>query len=157
MPRYSNSGRSHPAPSPRQKRPALDGRTMADVYQWAHGIDDEQAERILTTHPGTSGGWLGPIREVRKPGRTADSIRMTVTRALAWLADPTVAAATMPGPDEGFDVAEFVSGRRYLRRPRLRYFPAVLTTYVHLPLHGGPEASLHYTVLPGDLCPSQTT
>ena len=93
---------------------ALDGRTMADVYQWAHGIDDAEAERILTAHPGTAGGWLGPIREVRKPGRTADSIRMTVTRALAWLADPAVAAATSPGPDEGFDVAEFVSGRNTL-------------------------------------------
>ena len=93
---------------------ALDGRTMADVYQWAHGIDDGEAERILTAHPGAAGGWLGPIREVRKPGRTADSIRMTVTRALAWLADPAVAAATSPGPDEGFDVAEFVSGRNTL-------------------------------------------
>ena len=93
---------------------ALDGRTMADVYQWAHGIDDAEAERILTAHPGTAGGWLGPIREVRRPGRTADSIRMTVTRALAWLADPAVAAATSPGPDEGFDVAEFVSGRNTL-------------------------------------------
>ena len=50
------------------------------------------------------------MREIRKPGRTADSIRMTVTRALAWLADPAVAAATSPGPGEGFDVAEFVSG-----------------------------------------------
>ena len=93
---------------------ALDGRTMADVYQWAHGIDDADAERILTAHPGAAGGWLGPIREVRRPGRTADSIRMTVTRALAWLADPAVAAATSPGPDEGFDVAEFVSGRNTL-------------------------------------------
>jgi type IV secretion system protein VirD4 len=35
---------------------------------------------------------------------------MTVTRALAWLADPAVAAATSPGPGEGFDVAEFVAG-----------------------------------------------
>ena len=39
---------------------------------------------------------------------------MTVTRALAWLADPAVAAATSPGPGEGFDVAEFVSGRNTL-------------------------------------------
>ncbi len=36
---------------------------------------------------------------------------MTVTRALAWLADPAVAAATSPGPGEGFDVADFVTGR----------------------------------------------
>ena len=50
------------------------------------------------------------MREVRKPGRTADSIRMTMTRALAWLGDPAVAAAITPGPGEGFDVAEFVTG-----------------------------------------------
>jgi type IV secretory pathway TraG/TraD family ATPase VirD4 len=93
---------------------ALDGRTMLDVYQWAHGTDDSAPEQILTAHPGAADGWLGPIREIRKPGRTADSIRMTVTRALAWLADPAVAAATSPGPDEGFDVTDFVSGRNTL-------------------------------------------
>jgi type IV secretion system protein VirD4 len=93
---------------------ALDGRTMMDVYQWAHGIDDGAPEQILTAHPGAADGWLGPIREIRKPGRTADSVRMTVTRALAWLADPAVAAATSPGPGEGFDVASFVTGRNTL-------------------------------------------
>jgi type IV secretion system protein VirD4 len=89
---------------------ALDGRTMSEVYQWAHGIDDSAPERILSAHPSAADGWLGPIREIRRPGRTADSIRMTVTRSLAWLADPAVAAATSPGPGEGFDVADFVSG-----------------------------------------------
>src|ERR1022692_2393730 len=89
---------------------ALDGRTMTEVYRWAHGIDDEVPEQILTTHPGAAEGWLGPVREIRKPGKTADSIRMTVTRALAWLADPAVAAATSPGPGEGFDIADFVAG-----------------------------------------------
>jgi type IV secretion system protein VirD4 len=93
---------------------ALDGRTMRDVYRWAHGIDDAAPERILAAHRGAADGWLGPIREIRKPGRTADSIRMTVTRALAWYADPHVAAATSPGPGEGFDVAEFVTGRNTL-------------------------------------------
>jgi type IV secretory pathway TraG/TraD family ATPase VirD4 len=93
---------------------ALDGRTMMDVYQWAHGIDDSAPEQILTAHPEAAEGWLGPIREIRKPGRTADSVRMTVTRALAWLADPAVAAATSPGPGEGFDVANFVAGRNTL-------------------------------------------
>ena len=89
---------------------ALTGRPMTDVYQWAHGIDDSVPAEILATHPGAARGWLGPVREIQKPGRTADSIRMTITRALAWLADPTVAAATMPEPGEGFDVAEFVTG-----------------------------------------------
>ena len=93
---------------------ALDGRTMNDVYQWAHGIDDSRPEQILAAHPAAAEGWLGPIREIRTPGRTADSIRMTVTRALSWYADPAVAAATSPGPDEGFDVAEFVSGANTL-------------------------------------------
>jgi type IV secretion system protein VirD4 len=93
---------------------ALDGRTMNEVYQWAHGIDDDRPEQILTAHPAAADGWLGPIREIRKPGRTADSIRMTVTRALAWYADPAVAAATSPGPGEGFDVTEFASGANTL-------------------------------------------
>jgi type IV secretion system protein VirD4 len=93
---------------------ALDGRTMHDVYQWAHGLDDSAPERILSAHPNAAQGWLGPIREVRRPGRTADSIRMTVTRALAWLADPAVVETTSPGPGEGFDVAEFASGRNTL-------------------------------------------
>ena len=87
---------------------------MNDVYQWAHGIDDSRPEQILAAHPAAAEGWLGPIREIRTPGRTADSIRMTVTRALSWYADPAVAAATSPGPDEGFDVAEFVSGANTL-------------------------------------------
>jgi type IV secretion system protein VirD4 len=93
---------------------ALDGRTMHDVYEWAHGMNDAIAEQILADHPQAASGWLGPIQEVRRPGRTADSIRMTVTRALAWLADPAVEEATSPGPGEGFDVAEFVSGRNTL-------------------------------------------
>ncbi|HUZ53494.1 MAG TPA: TraM recognition domain-containing protein, partial [Streptosporangiaceae bacterium] len=88
---------------------ALTGRTMTDVYQWAHGIDDTVPAQILATHPRAAEGWIGPVREIHKPGRTADSIRMTITRALAWLADPAVAAATTPDPGEGFDVAEFVS------------------------------------------------
>jgi type IV secretion system protein VirD4 len=89
---------------------ALADRTMTDVYRWAHGIGDDEPERILAAHPWAAEGWFGPIQEIRKPGRTADSIRMTVTRALAWLADPAVAAATSPGPGEGFDVGDFVSG-----------------------------------------------
>ena len=93
---------------------ALDGRTMHDVYEWAHGINDAVPEQILSAHPSAASGWLGPIQEIRRPGRTADSIRMTVTRALAWMADPAVEAATSAGPGEGFDVAEFVSGRNTL-------------------------------------------
>lgn len=93
---------------------ALSGRTMHDVYEWAHGMNDAVAERILADHPQAASGWLGPIQEVRRPGRTADSIRMTVTRALAWLADPAVEEATSAGPGEGFDVAEFVSRRNTL-------------------------------------------
>jgi type IV secretory pathway TraG/TraD family ATPase VirD4 len=90
---------------------ALDGRNMAEVYQWAHGIDDTEPEQIIARHPEAADGWRGPLLELRKPGRTADSIRMTVTRALAWLADPAVAAATSPGPGQGFDVTDFVTGR----------------------------------------------
>ncbi len=89
---------------------ALGDRTMMDVYRWAHGVEDDTPVRILSAHRDATENWLGPIQEIRKPGRTADSIRITITRALAWLGDPAVAAATTPGRGEGFDVAEFVSG-----------------------------------------------
>lgn|ERR1017187_6953711 len=77
-------------------------------------IDSSVPEQILSTHPGAAQGWLDPIYEIRKPGKTADSIRMTVTRALAWLAAPAVAAATTPGPDEGINVTDLVTGRNTL-------------------------------------------
>lgn len=93
---------------------ALENLTMHEVYQWAHGIDDDVPLRILAGHPGAAQGWLGPVREIRKPGKQADSVRMTVTRALAWLADPAVAEAATPGPGEGFDVTEFAAGRNTL-------------------------------------------
>ncbi len=93
---------------------ALRGLTMTDVYRWAHGIGDDQPVRILTAHPAATENWLGPVQEMRKPGRTADSIRMTMTAALAWLSDPAVAAAITPGPGEGFDVTDFVTGRNTL-------------------------------------------
>jgi type IV secretion system protein VirD4 len=93
---------------------ALDGQAMTAVYAWAHGIDDAVPERILATHPAAAPGWTGPVRELRRPGRTADSIRVTVTRALAWLADPAVAEATSPGAGEGFDVTWFAAGRHTL-------------------------------------------
>lgn len=93
---------------------ALQGLTMNDVYRWAHGIDDDVPAQILANHPDAAESWLGPIREIRKPGRQSDSVRLTITRALGWLADPAVAAATTPGPGEGFNVADFASGRNTL-------------------------------------------
>ena len=94
---------------------ALDGRTMNDVYQWAHGIDDSAPGADPRRPPGRGRRLARPDPgDSARPGRTADSIRMTVTRALSWYADPAVAAATSPGPDEGFDVAEFVSGANTL-------------------------------------------
>ncbi|HVB41185.1 MAG TPA: type IV secretory system conjugative DNA transfer family protein [Streptosporangiaceae bacterium] len=93
---------------------ALQDLTMNEVYRWAHGIDDDVPAQILATHPGAAESWLGPVREVRKPGRQSDSIRMTMTRALAWLADPAIAAAATPSPGEGFDVASFAAGRNTL-------------------------------------------
>jgi len=93
---------------------ALENVTMHEVYRWAHGIEDDFPAQILYDHPRAAQGWLGPVQEIRKPGKTADSIRMTMTRALAWIADPAVAAATTPGPGEGFDVTDFAAGRNTL-------------------------------------------
>jgi type IV secretory pathway TraG/TraD family ATPase VirD4 len=93
---------------------ALSGLTMNDVYRWAHGVDGDTPLKILAEHSAAAEHWLGPVHELIRPGRTSESIRMTITRALAWLGDPAIAAAITPGPGEGFDVTSFVAGRNTL-------------------------------------------
>ena len=48
--------------------------------------------------------------------KTIFTVRMTMSRALAFLADPALAAAVLPGPGQGLDIPTFVreSGTLYL-------------------------------------------
>ena len=60
--------------------------------------------------PAGSGPASSPNCAARRTGQRRP-IRMTMSRALAFLADPALAASVQPGPGESFDIEEF------LRRP----------------------------------------
>ena len=40
--------------------------------------------------------------------KTAATVRMVMSRALAFMADPDLAACVLPAPGTGFDIAEFL-------------------------------------------------
>ena len=56
-------------------------------------------------------GAVRRLAELDRPGKTADSIRLTMSKALTWLAIPDI-RAMVTGPDAGpFDVAQFTDAR----------------------------------------------
>ncbi len=42
--------------------------------------------------------------------KTAATVRMVMSRALAFMADPALAASVLPGPGDGFDIPAFLDG-----------------------------------------------
>src|SRR6266571_40719 len=98
---------------------ALAELDLTAVARWVTGMDSTDAETILASS-GTATGWqwASQLAELRgEANKTAQTIRMTMSRALAFLADPALAAAAhgrgnsnLPGP------AAVLAGR--LRRQR---------------------------------------
>jgi hypothetical protein len=88
---------------------ALLDADMNDVWTWSnhgHNIISD-AHRA----PGASVQLLGSLAELDRPGKTADSIRLTMSKALAWLAVPQI-RDMVTGPDaRPFDVATFAGSR----------------------------------------------
>ena len=114
----------------------LIGGDMRDVWAWSNSLGYhlfEQARQI----PGASLELFGCLAELDKPGRAADSIRLTMSKALAWMAVPSI-REMVTGPEAcPFDVARFTAanGTIYLMAdgdnspvaPLFRCF----TDYVH--------------------------
>jgi hypothetical protein len=97
---------------------ALAGLDLTAVAQWVTGLDSSDAEAILAGS-GTATGWqwASQLAELRgEANKTAQTIRMTMSRALAFLADPALAASVQPGPGESFDIEEYLNqaGTLYL-------------------------------------------
>jgi len=86
---------------------ALIGADMRTVVTWALG-SAQQAEDHLTQHGETQWGLeLGELRSEAQ--KTAATIRMVISRALAFMNDPALATAVLPGPDAGLDMGEFLA------------------------------------------------
>ena len=82
---------------------ALLGGDMGDVWAWSNGYGTGTVEDARA-HPAASVELFGALAELDRPGKTADSIRLTMSKALTWLAIPDI-RAMVTGPDAGpFDV-----------------------------------------------------
>ena len=96
---------------------ALAGLDLRDVARWVSGTSQDEPEDILFQAPGAARHLAAQLAEMRgEANKTISTVRMTMSRALAFLADPALAAAVLPGPGQGLDIPAFVreSGTLYL-------------------------------------------
>ena len=87
---------------------------MRLVARWAMGSAQE-AEDIL--QQAGAWHWAAELAELRgEAQKTAATIKMVVSRALAFMTDPALAQSVLPGDDGGFDIEAFLcqSGTLYL-------------------------------------------
>jgi type IV secretion system protein VirD4 len=92
----------------------LAGGDMRLVGRWLMGTA-EDAETILVR--AGQDQWATSLAQLRSPAeRTISTIRLLHNKALSFLGNPALAAAVLPQPGQGFDIADFLaaSGTLYL-------------------------------------------
>ncbi|HXR27563.1 MAG TPA: TraM recognition domain-containing protein, partial [Candidatus Baltobacteraceae bacterium] len=95
----------------------LAGLDLREVARWVSGTGADEAEGILADWAEDGEAWAGKLAELRgEAHRTAQTVRMTMSRALAFLADPALAASVLPGPGQSLDIPAFLrsAGTLYL-------------------------------------------
>jgi type IV secretion system protein VirD4 len=86
---------------------ALKGADLRMVAAWVAGADPGTAEDILAAAGAHQ--WALTLSELRSEAqKTAATVRMVMSRALSFMADPALAVSVLPGPGEGFDIGEFL-------------------------------------------------
>ena len=120
---------------------------MGDVWAWAFG--DKSLIDEVRGHPAVSMPLLGALTELDRPGKTADSIKITMSKSLEWLAVPAL-RNMVTGPDAApFDVPEWIDscGTIYMISPGHEAPSAPLfrcfASYVHR------KAKAYAQLLPG--------
>jgi type IV secretion system protein VirD4 len=94
---------------------ALAGADMQVVARWVLGADPETPEHVLAAAGATQ--WALTLAELRgEAQKTASTVRMVMSRALSFMADPALAASVLPGEHGGFDITGFLaaSGTLYM-------------------------------------------
>ena len=88
---------------------ALAGLDMRAVAGWVLGHDPDTPEQILAGAGADQ--WAMTLAELRgEAQKTASTVRMVMSRALSFMADPVLAACVLPGPG-GFDIEAFLRER----------------------------------------------
>jgi type IV secretory pathway TraG/TraD family ATPase VirD4 len=89
---------------------ALMGADMQVVARWVLGADPDTPEHILAAAGAAQ--WAMTLAELRSEAqKTASTVRMVMSRALSFMADPALAASVLPGEHGGFDIPGFLRGR----------------------------------------------
>jgi type IV secretion system protein VirD4 len=89
---------------------ALARYDLRAVAAWVSGADPDVPERILMAAGARQ--WAHTLAELRSEAhKTAATVRMVMSRALAFMADPALAASVLPGPGGGFDIPAFLADR----------------------------------------------
>jgi type IV secretion system protein VirD4 len=88
---------------------ALARYDLRTVASWVSGADPDVPERILLAAGARQ--WAHTLAELRSEAhKTAATVRMVMSRSLAFMADPALAASVLPGPGDGFDIPAFLDG-----------------------------------------------
>ena len=91
---------------------ALAGYDMRAVAAWVSGADPHVPERILLAAGARQ--WALTLAELRSEAqKTTATVRMVMSRALAFMADPALAASVLPAPGDGFDIPRLPPRRRH--------------------------------------------
>jgi type IV secretory pathway TraG/TraD family ATPase VirD4 len=89
---------------------ALAGYDLRAVAAWVSGADPGLAEEILVTAGAHE--WANTLSELGSEAqKTTATVRMVMSRALSFMADPNLAASVLPAPGRGFDAAAFLRDR----------------------------------------------
>ena len=88
---------------------ALARYDLRAVAAWVAGAEPDVPERILLAAGARQ--WAHTLAELRSEAhKTAATVRMVMSRSLAFMADPALAASRPPGPGGGFDIPAFLDG-----------------------------------------------
>jgi type IV secretion system protein VirD4 len=96
---------------------ALAGLDLRHVAHWVSGTRPEEAEDILTASSGAARYLAEQLAEMRgEANKTISTVRMTMSRSLAFLADPALAACVLPEDGQSLDIPGFLreAGTMYL-------------------------------------------
>ena len=86
---------------------ALTGMDLRAVAAWVSGADPHVPEQILAAAGAHQ--WALTLAELHSEAhKTAATVRMVMSRALSFMADPALAISVLPGPGESFDIPAFL-------------------------------------------------
>src|SRR5580658_4001055 len=89
---------------------ALAQYDLRTVAAWVTGANPDVPERILLAAGARQ--WALTLAELRSEAqKTTATVRMVMSRALAFMADPALASSVLPAPGAGFDIPAFLADR----------------------------------------------